>query len=51
MSWTATTLGPHVDLRSGPAFKSRFFTDDPSDVPLAKGENIGQGVIIWEKSK
>ncbi|MCH8876195.1 MAG: restriction endonuclease subunit S [Chloroflexi bacterium] len=51
MSWSETTLGPHVDLISGPAFKSRNFTDDPSDVPLVKGENIGQGIILWEKSK
>ena len=51
MSWSETTLGPHVDLISGPAFKSRNFTDDPSDVPLVKGENIGQGIILWDKSK
>ena len=51
MSWQDTTLGPHVDLLSGPAFKSNLFTDNPSDVPLVKGENIGQGKILWEKSK
>jgi len=51
MSWSETTLGPHIDLISGPAFKSRYFTDDTSDVPLVKGENIGQGMILWEKSK
>ena len=51
MSRLNTTLGPHVDLISGAAFKSRFFTDDSSDVPLVKGENLGQGMIIWEKSR
>ncbi len=51
MSWSETTLGPHIDLTSGPAFKSRYFTDDPSDVPLIKGENIGQGMILWDKSR
>lgn len=51
MSWLKTTLGPHVDLTSGPAFESRYFTDDPSDIPLVKGENIGQGMIHWDKSK
>jgi len=51
LSWSETTLGPHIDLISGSAFKSRYFTDDPSDVPLVKGENIGQGLILWEKSK
>ncbi len=51
MSWSETTLGSHIDLISGPAFKSHFFTEDPSDVPLVKGENIGQGMILWGKSK
>jgi len=51
MNWLETTLGPHVDLISGYAFKSQYFTDDPSDVPLVKGENVGQGMIHWDKSK
>jgi type I restriction enzyme S subunit len=51
MTWQDTSLGAHIDLISGPAFKSRNFTDDPSDVPLVKGENIGQGEIIWSASK
>ena len=51
MSWTRTTLGSHVDVVSGPAFKSELFTDDPNDVPLVKGENIGQGEVLWDKSK
>ena len=40
-----------VEVVSGPAFKSARFTDDPSDVPLIKGENIAQGYIAWEKSR
>lgn len=51
MSWKPTILGAHVDLISGPAFKSNKFTDDPSNIPLVKGENLGQGEILWEKSK
>jgi len=51
MSWSETTLGSHIELISGPAFKSRYFTNDPSDVPLVKGDNLGQGMILWEKSK
>ena len=46
MSRLNTTFGPHVDLISGAAFKSRFFTDDSSDVPLVKGENLGQTLLV-----
>ena len=51
MSWPQTSLGRHIELVSGAAFKSSAFTDDSSDVPLVKGENIGQGKILWDKSK
>lgn len=51
MKWEEVKLGEHVDLVSGPAFKSTEFTDNPDDVPLIKGENIGVGFILWEKSK
>ena len=44
-------IGDYVETVSGPAFKSARFTDDPSDVPLIKGENIAQGYIAWEKSR
>lgn len=44
-------IGEFVEAVSGPAFKSTRFTDDPSDVPLIKGENIAQGHIAWEKSR
>ena len=44
-------IGECVEVVSGPAFKSAKFSDDPSDVPLIKGENVGQGYIAWEKSK
>ncbi len=44
-------IGEFVEVVSGPAFKSSRFTDDPSDVPLIKGENIAQGHIAWEKSR
>lgn len=51
MSWDETTLGEHIDLISGPAFKSAQFTENHEDVPLIKGENIAQGYIAWEKSR
>ena len=44
-------IGEFVEVVSGPAFKSARFTDDSSDVPLIKGENIAQGYIAWEKSR
>lgn len=51
MSWQETCLGNHIDLISGAAFKSAVFTDNENDVPLIKGENIGQGKILWDKSR
>lgn len=44
-------LGNHVDLLAGFAFKSARFTNDPDDIPLIKGENVGQGEILWNISK
>jgi len=51
MSWKETTLENHVDLISGPAFKSAKFSDNPDDIPLIKGENLSQKKILWEKSR
>ena len=44
-------IGDYVDAVSGPAYKSARFTDNPSDMPLIKGENVAQGYIAWEKSR
>jgi type I restriction enzyme, S subunit len=44
-------LGELVELLAGNAFKSERFTDDPGDVCLVKGENVGQGEILWGISK
>ena len=51
MSWVKAELGDYVDILVGAAFKSKFFTDNPDDIPLIKGENIGQGQILWDKSR
>ena len=51
MTVRTAEIGDLVETVSGPAFKSARFTDDPSDVPLIKGENIAQGYIAWEKSR
>lgn len=49
--WPEVTLGDHVDLLSGFAFKSKEFTDDPEAIPLVKGENVHQGFIDWKIAK
>ena len=46
-----TKLADCVDLLSGFAFKSQQFTDDPKDLHLVKGENVGQGRVLWDISK
>ncbi|WP_417809902.1 restriction endonuclease subunit S [Thioclava sp.] len=51
MSLELRTLGDHIELVSGPAFKSAQFTENTDDIPLIKGENIAQGYIAWEKSR
>lgn len=54
MSATATEirLADCVDLLAGFAFKSDRFQDAGSGgVPLVKGENIGQGRILWDISR
>ncbi len=50
-SWPKVRLGDHVDLLAGFAFKSARFTADPDDIALIKGENVGQGKILWDISK
>jgi len=50
-SWPRESLGEHVDLLTGFPFKSKFFTDDPQDIPLVKGENVQQEYIDWEGAK
>jgi type I restriction enzyme, S subunit len=49
--WPKVKLADCVDLLAGFAFKSQHFTDNPSDIPLIKGENVSQGCILWGISK
>jgi type I restriction enzyme S subunit len=49
--WKVASLGQHCEVFSGYPFKSDGFTDDTNDIPLVKGENVGQGEILWEISK
>jgi len=49
--WTTAKLGNHCEVFSGYPFKSNGFTDNPDDIALVKGENVGQGEILWGISK
>ena len=51
MTWRDVDLGSCAEILTGPAFRSASFTDNADDIPLIKGDNIGQGVIEWSKSK
>ncbi|MCA0377114.1 MAG: restriction endonuclease subunit S [Gemmatimonadetes bacterium] len=42
------SLAECVDLLAGFAFKSEQFSVNLADVPLVKGENVGQGRILWD---
>lgn len=50
-SWPRMKLADCVELLSGFAFKSQYFTDKPEDIVLVKGENVGQGRVLWDISK
>jgi type I restriction enzyme S subunit len=43
--WEQTTLGEHVELATGPAFKSAEFSN--SGVRLARGDNVKEGFFQW----
>ena len=47
--WPRTTLGTVADLLVGFAFKSAQFTDNPEDVRLLRGVNVGQGTLDWSR--
>jgi type I restriction enzyme S subunit len=50
IEWPLTTIGEHVELLTGEAFKSSGFTD--SGVRLARGDNVKEGEFEWgEKTR
>lgn len=49
--WEEVCLGDYIEFFNGYAFKSALFTDSKDDLVLVKGENLGKGCILWEKSK
>ncbi|MEB8388512.1 restriction endonuclease subunit S [Rhodobacteraceae bacterium KMM 6894] len=46
-----TSLGEHIDLLAGFAFKSKGYTDDPNAMPLMRGDNIIPGAVRWKGAK
>ena len=51
--WPLSTLGEHIELATGEAFKSAEFTTNPSlGTRLARGDNVKEGAFEWgEKSR
>lgn len=49
--WRQSEVGDHVDLLSGFPFKSSNYSDDPDDIRLLRGDNIGQGQLRWRDAK
>ncbi len=46
-----TSLGEHIDLLAGFAFKSKGYTEDQSAMRLMRGDNIIPGAVRWEGAK
>ena len=49
--WTKSTLGQHAELLGGFPFASECYSDSPDDIPLLRGDNIGQGFLRWRDAK
>ena len=45
--WMKTTLGDETDFQTGFAFKSKFFTEEPPGIRLARGMNVKEGEFFW----
>jgi type I restriction enzyme S subunit len=51
LNWPEIRFEDCVDILSGFPFKSEFFSDDPNDIPLVKGDNLHQGYVDWDGAK
>ena len=49
--WEETTLKANIELSTGFAFKSKFYTDNEDDILLLRGDNIMQGNFRWQDAK
>ena len=47
LEYETISLGEFCFVDSGFAFKSSQFSDNPEDIPLIKGSNLGHRVIEW----
>jgi restriction endonuclease S subunit len=48
--WEVTTFGEHINFQTGPAFKSKDFTE--TGTRLARGDNVKEGRFQWgDKSR
>lgn len=51
MKWPSVKLDTYVDLLTGYPFKSKGFSDNATDIPLVKGDNVQHTFIDWGRSK
>jgi len=49
--WPEARLDQHCEILSGYPFAADQFTEDPDGVSLVKGENVGQGEVLWGIAK
>jgi type I restriction enzyme S subunit len=50
-NWHPTTLKKEINLLSGFAFKSQFYTQSEDDISLLRGDNIMQGYLRWDNTQ
>ena len=49
--WRQDAIGEHVEVTTGSRFISADYSDDPADIRILRGENIGQGRLKWKDAK
>jgi len=49
--WERTTIGEHVDVLTGYAFRSSDYSDGQNDIRLLRGDNVAQHRIRWRDAK
>lgn len=49
--WERTTIGAHVDVLTGYAFKSSDYSSGPDDIRLLRGDNVAQHRIRWRDAQ
>lgn len=49
--WEHTTIGAHVDVLTGYAFKSSDYSSGPDDIRLLRGDNVAQHRIRWRDAQ